>query len=176
MMQKSTKKMQVWKKILFGIISVLCIFALAYGLLLLYLTATEYKPVETEKLALAGEAAQKEISLGDSLKIMTWNVGYGALGDNADFFMQQDQNSVVLSTDDMDDLTTFVPGISAATMSYSTTSDVDGGQLDDSTTYTIAGVKSNYATMVRARLESIGRLIPEDYLRGTVEDYIRKIL
>ena len=30
--------------------------------------------------------------------------------------------------------------------------------------------------MVRARLESIGRLIPEDYLRGTVEDYIRKIL
>lgn len=87
MMQKSTKKMQVWKKILFGIISVLCIFALAYGLLLLYLTATEYKPEATEKLALAGEAAQKEISLGDSLKIMTWNVGYGALGDNADFFM-----------------------------------------------------------------------------------------
>ena len=30
--------------------------------------------------------------------------------------------------------------------------------------------------MVRARLESIGRLIPEDYLRGIVEDYIRKIL
>ena len=30
--------------------------------------------------------------------------------------------------------------------------------------------------MVRARLESIGRLIPEDFLRGIVEDYIRKIL
>ena len=75
--------------------------------------------------------------------------------------MQQKQNSVVLSTDDMDDLTTFVPGISDATMSYSTTSDVDGGQLDDSTTYTIAGVKSNYATMSNLEM-AIGKFISED--------------
>ena len=75
--------------------------------------------------------------------------------------MQQKQNSVVLTTDDMDDLTTFVPGISDATMSYSTTSDVDGGQLDDSTTYTIAGVKSNYATMSNLEM-AIGKFISDD--------------
>ena len=75
--------------------------------------------------------------------------------------IQQKQNSVVLSTDDMDDLTTFVPGISDATMSYSTTSDVDGGQLDDSTTYTIAGVKSNYATMSNLEM-AIGKFISDD--------------
>ena len=67
----------------------------------------------------------------------------------------------MLTTDDMDDLTTFVPGISDATMSYSTTSDVDGGQLDDSTTYTIAGVKSNYATMSNLEM-AIGKFISED--------------
>ena len=83
--------------------------------------------------------------------------GFGGFGGG----MQQKQNSVVLTTDDMDDLTTFVPGISDATMSYSTTSDVDGGQLDDSTTYTIAGVKSNYATMSNLEM-AIGKFISDD--------------
>ena len=83
--------------------------------------------------------------------------GFGGFGGG----MQQKQNSVVLTTDDMDDLTTFVPGISTATMSYSTTSDVDGGQLDDSTTYTIAGVKSNYATMSNLEM-AIGKFISDD--------------
>ena len=83
--------------------------------------------------------------------------GFGGFGGGS----QQKQNSVVLTTDDMDDLTTFVPGISTATMSYSTTSDVDGGQLDDSTTYTIAGVKSNYATMSNLEM-AIGKFISDD--------------
>ena len=83
--------------------------------------------------------------------------GFGGFGGG----MQQKQNSVVLTTDDMDDLTTFVPGISDATMSYSTTSDVDGGQLDDSTTYTIAGVKNNYATMSNLEM-AIGKFISDD--------------
>lgn len=94
------------------------------------------------------------------------NMGGGGMPSRGSFGgfgggMQQKQNSVVLSTDDMDDLTTFVPGISDATMSYSTTSDVDGGQLDDSTTYTIAGVKSNYATMSNLEM-AIGKFISED--------------
>ena len=83
--------------------------------------------------------------------------GFGGFGGGS----QQKQNSVVLTTDDMDDLTTFVPGISTATMSYSTTSDVDGGQLDDSTTYTIAGVKNNYATMSNLEM-AIGKFISDD--------------
>lgn len=57
------------------------------------------------------------------------------------------RNTVVLSTDDMQDILTFVPGLSEGTMTFTTTSDVEGGELDDSTSYTIAGVQSNYADM-----------------------------
>lgn len=54
---------------------------------------------------------------------------------------------ITLSETDMEDLETFVPGIADATMSYSTSSTVDGGELEESTSYTIAGVKDNYATI-----------------------------
>lgn len=57
------------------------------------------------------------------------------------------QEKITLSEDDMDDLKTFLPGISDITISYTTKSDVDGGDLDDAESYTIAGVKSNYAGM-----------------------------
>ena len=55
-------------------------------------------------------------------------------------FMQSGKNSesskinqekITLSEDDMDDLKTFLPGISDITISYTTKSDVDGGELDD---------------------------------------------
>lgn len=57
------------------------------------------------------------------------------------------QEKITLSEDDMDDLKTFLPGISDITISYTTKSDVDGGNLDDAESYTIAGVKNNYAGM-----------------------------
>ncbi|MCH4192499.1 MAG: ABC transporter permease [Butyrivibrio sp.] len=85
--------------------------------------------------------------------------GFGGMGGGMGGM--QNQNSVVLSTDDMDDITTFVPGISSATMSYSTTSSVDGGELSDSTTFTIAGVKSNYASMSNLEM-AIGNFISDD--------------
>ena len=62
--------------------------------------------------------------------------------------MDQSQNNserITLSESDMEDLETFVPGIARTTMSFSTTSAVDGGELESSTSYTIAGVLSNYA-------------------------------
>lgn len=31
--------------------------------------------------------SSEEISRGKEISMMTWNIGYGALGDNADFFM-----------------------------------------------------------------------------------------
>ncbi len=69
--------------------------------------------------------------------------------------------NVVLATDDMDDITTFVPGIASSTMSFSTTSDVDGGELDDTTTYTIAGVKYNYADLSNLEM-AIGNFITDN--------------
>lgn len=69
--------------------------------------------------------------------------------------------NVVLTTDDMDDITTFVPGIASSTMSFSTTSDVDGGELDDTTTYNIAGVKYNYADLSNLEM-AIGNFITDN--------------
>ena len=52
------------------------------------LTLTEYKPADEEAVEIAaGNSAQESIRAGDSLRVVTWNIGYGALGDNADFFM-----------------------------------------------------------------------------------------
>ena len=31
--------------------------------------------------------SSKEVNKDEPIKIMSWNIGYGALGDNADFFM-----------------------------------------------------------------------------------------
>jgi len=55
-------------------------------LLFLFLTITEYRPADEESLAIEGTSS-KTLSEGDSLTVLTWNTGYGALGDNADFFM-----------------------------------------------------------------------------------------
>ena len=60
---------------------------------------------------------------------------------------RMNQEKITLSTDDMEDLLVFVPGIADATISYTTTVDVEGGELDSSSSYTIAGVKYNYAEM-----------------------------
>ena len=39
------------------------------------------------------------------------------------------RENITLSTDDMEDLLVFVPGIADATISYTTTADVEGGDL-----------------------------------------------
>lgn len=66
-------------------ILVVAVVLLAVGVIG-YLTIREYKPEDQVALAVQGNGA-KTIQEGDSFKIITWNLGYGALGDNADFFM-----------------------------------------------------------------------------------------
>lgn len=62
----------------------------------------------------------------------------------SDMEERMNQEKVTLTEDDLDDIETFVGGISSATISYTTRNTVDGGDLEEETTYTIAGVKSNY--------------------------------
>ena len=52
------------------------------------LTLTEYRPADEETVnVVPGDITSEEIHTGDTLRVLTWNTGYGALGDNADFFM-----------------------------------------------------------------------------------------
>lgn len=60
---------------------------LAAGLIA-YLSITEYKPAEREAVIPADPYSVVALpQSGASYSIVTWNIGYGALGDNADFFM-----------------------------------------------------------------------------------------
>ncbi|MCR5295089.1 MAG: endonuclease [Lachnospiraceae bacterium] len=80
---------------LIGILALIILVLLAG--LIGFLSATEYKPADRETLEVRGSAS-KTLSAGDSITVMSWNIGYGALGDNADFFM--DGGEMVTTADE----------------------------------------------------------------------------
>ena len=83
---------------------------------------------------------------------------FGMFGGGSD---RMNRTRITLSEEDSDELLTFVPGIMDATPSYSTTADVEGGELDEASTYTVAGVKDNYGTI--SNLETaIGEFFSEE--------------
>lgn len=73
---------------------------------------------------------------------------------------RMNQENITLTTDDLEDLMLFAGGITEGTISYTTRSTVDGGELEEATTYTIAGVKENYATISNLTLAA-GEFITE---------------
>lgn len=75
----------------------LLIVVVAFAGLVGYLTATEYKPADVEEVAAEGSASST-LHKGDTITMMSWNMGYGALGDNADFFM--DGGTGVITADE----------------------------------------------------------------------------
>ena len=70
--------------------------------------------------------------------------GQGGFGSGSE---HTNQEKIVLSVSDMEDLAVFVPDISDSTISYTTTSEVEGGDLEEASSYTIAGVQSNYVSI-----------------------------
>ena len=72
------------------------------------------------------------------------NMFGGIFGDNSD---RKNAEQITLSTDDMDDITATVPGLSDATISYTTKQNIYGGNIEETESYTIAGTLSNYAEL-----------------------------
>ena len=58
---------------------------LAAGVII-WLTFEEYRPDAEQPLVVAGEGTSG-LERGETFSVLSWNIGYGALGDNADFFM-----------------------------------------------------------------------------------------
>lgn len=81
------KKRSIAGRILRFLLAILLVIALLLAAGLVFLTVTEYKPADREEMVLCGAEETASISEGDPLKVLSWNIGYGALGDNADFFM-----------------------------------------------------------------------------------------
>jgi len=77
------------------------------------------------------------------------------------FGQEEESEAVTLTSEDGDDLATFVSGISATTISYSTTASVEGGDMTSASYYTIAGVEDNYATISNLEMV-IGDFLTEE--------------
>lgn len=77
-------------KVIVTIIKVLLVLvliaALVIGAVLGLLTIFQYNPDDTENIVLTGQSEESP-EQGKPFRILTWNLGYCALGDNADFFM-----------------------------------------------------------------------------------------
>jgi len=86
----------VLKKILKILLSLILILVLVVALALGVFTVAEYRPAATETVT-ADHTVDPVLETGKPLTIVTWNCGYGALGDNADFFM--DGGSSVITAD-----------------------------------------------------------------------------
>ncbi len=75
------------KKLIKGLLIVLGLFFAAAAAFVVYLTVNEFKPADVEDAELLGTATGETLNIGDELSILTWNIGYGGLDKNADFFM-----------------------------------------------------------------------------------------
>ncbi len=82
-MNMTTKKRLSFRNIV--LIFLALILILLAGLLI-YVTIAEYRPDDIEPVAITGSGASSP-SAGDSIRIATWNVGYGALSADQDFIM-----------------------------------------------------------------------------------------
>lgn len=78
-----------------------------------------------------------------------------SMGDSADL------EQVTLTQEDAEYLLENMNDISDATISYTTRAGVDGGDLEEETVYSIAGVQANYASLSNLTL-SVGEFIREE--------------
>ena len=81
-----SKKDGPLRRILRFVFSLTLLLAMLFAGVTEYLTLTEYLPEERERASIE-PGGRELIGAGDTFRIVTWNCGYGALGDNADFFM-----------------------------------------------------------------------------------------
>lgn len=63
------------------------------------------------------------------------------------------KEKVTLSEEDMEDIEVFVPDIDSVTISFNTKTEITGGDLEEETSYTVAGVKNTYADISNLTLQ-----------------------
>lgn len=74
---------------------------------------------------------------------------------------QMNTTKITLSQEDADNLKESIPEIASATISYTTRQEAEGGSMEESTSYTVAGVKENYADISNLEM-AIGTFLTED--------------
>ena len=84
--KKEKKKRKLWQRILLWCVNVVIACIGAFAVLIFVLFVTEYRPNDVEQIGV-DRLTEDKVPLDTPLSIATYNIGYGALGDNADFFM-----------------------------------------------------------------------------------------
>lgn len=75
------------KKVMKTILVLVLIILIASIGLFGWLTLTEFRPSAQESVDLITDQAAEDLQSGDSLSVLTWNIGYAGLGAESDFFM-----------------------------------------------------------------------------------------
>lgn len=107
---------KLWKKAAVG--GVGCIALLVVGFIT-YLTITEYRPEAIETKEVIG-AYSEELSLEDTVSVVSYNIGYGCDGKESDFFMDGGEmvrpDSVEIVEKNMNGIVEILQGLSADVM------------------------------------------------------------
>ena len=78
--------MRIIRKILKALLCIVLVLILLLILVVGVFSIAEFRPADTEVI-IPQQDAEAVLETGKPLTIVSWNCGYGALGDNADFFM-----------------------------------------------------------------------------------------
>lgn len=81
------------KKVLKILLIALLVLVGCVALVLGWLTVTEFKPAPVEEAEVVRDGDSTLIAPGDRLVVLSWNVGYGGLGKESDFFMDGGKES-----------------------------------------------------------------------------------
>ena len=95
------------KKFLITLLVIVLVIAALAGAGVIYLTVNEYKPEDIENVDIYGTTS-KNVSPGDTLTVLTYNIGYGADDDKHDFFMD---GGTTVTTESADNITANMQGI-----------------------------------------------------------------
>lgn len=74
----------ILKKVSVVIGIIIGIGIVSFGVLVVYLSITDYKPEETIKIKAEGKPLYEKVN--NEISMITWNIGYGGLGEKEDFF------------------------------------------------------------------------------------------
>ena len=99
------------KKFLKILLILVLALVIAVGGLLGWLTATEYRPAAVEEADVVRAGDVESVKEGETLKVLSWNVGYAGLGRGEDFFMDGGTRS---KPDSRDTVLRYLGGISAS--------------------------------------------------------------
>ncbi len=99
------------KKVLKILLILVLVIVLGVGGLLGWLTATEFDPASIEAADVVRAGDVDMIKPGETLKVLSWNVGYAGLGKAEDFFMDGGTRS---KPDSRDTVQRYLGGISAS--------------------------------------------------------------